>query len=79
MKTSFWQVEIRLLVGATIVGLVVALVEDRFTVGGVAASLGLACVVALGIGAVYCRRTIGVIVILAIVVVLAFVVARLVE
>lgn len=80
MKPTFRQIEVPLLVGAATVGVVAALIENRFTLGGLAASVGLTSIVALGLGVMHRRApTIRLIVIFTIVVVMAFVVARLLD
>lgn len=79
MKPSFRQVGAKLLPVAVAVGLLAAVIEDRFTPGGIAASVGLTTAVVLAIGFVNRRpkRTTS-LVVLAVVVVVAFVSARLI-
>lgn len=52
-RANFWQIEAKLLVAAIAVGTVAAVLEGRFNLGGIAVSLGLTILVALGIGAGY--------------------------
>jgi hypothetical protein len=79
MKASFRQVEAKLLPGAVAIGLLAALIEDRFTLGGIAGSVAVTTAVVLGIGFVNRRpRKRTVLIALAIVVVVAFMGARLI-
>lgn len=79
MKPSFRQIEAKLLPGAVAIGLVAALVEDRFTPGGIAASVGLTTAVVLAIGFLNRRpKRTALLAVLAVVVVVAFVGARLI-
>jgi hypothetical protein len=79
MKPSFRQVEAKLLPGAVAIGLLAALIEDRLTPGGVAASVAVTSAAALGVGFVNRRpRKAMVLVVIAVVTVAAFVVVRLI-
>lgn len=79
IKPSFRQVEAKLLPGGVAVGLLAAVIEDRFTPGGIATSVGLTTAVVLAIGFVNRRpKRTTLLVVLAVVAVIAFVGARLI-
>jgi len=79
MKSGFRHIEAKLLPGAVVIGVFAALIEDRSTLGGIAASVGLTTAAVLALGVLDRRpREPRLLVVLAILAVVAFIGARLI-